>query len=371
MIIAIGVDAHKETSSAYAVYAGEGKENDKHKGFLNQFNKEFGQFPSTPLEMQRLSAFVRGHECHVLLENSTKTHDVYWILKNLGFNVTVAQANELYRITESDKKTDRNDSMELAGYMRRRLHGEKEFAECFIPSPEWMTKREMCRGLSAEKVYLANTKRRIRAHLLLHGIGLNKEYSDITCKSAMNELGRIKDPYLMMQLKFASDAKSRIYFGEKAVWQMFHGDPMYRGIYSIVGFGIVSSAYFTSLIVDIGRFPTCSNFEASFGVVPRKRSSGEHDPNCRTTHKGDELAREMLKHCARVHVRCDEDSVVTKMYKRLVARGKAKTEALIAAGRKLLTVMWAVLKSGKPYTSDPEKLMAARNMAEEDETLTE
>jgi hypothetical protein len=42
----------------------------------------------------------------------------------------------LYRITRSVKKTDRNDPIELTGYMRRGLNGEGEFAECFIPLPE-------------------------------------------------------------------------------------------------------------------------------------------------------------------------------------------------------------------------------------------
>jgi transposase len=365
MIIAVGMDVHKERSSAYAIYAGTGTENEKHRKFLNSFNNEFSDFPSTVKQMEKIVAFMRGHQCHVLLENSTKTHDVYWILKNLGIDVTVAQSGDLYRITKSVTKTDRNDSIELAGYMRRRLNGEDEFAECFIPSPEWMTKRELCRGLSAEKEYLTKTKRRIRAHLLLHGIHLKKEYSDITCPNALAELSRIKDAYLMMQVKFATDAINRIAMGEKTILYMFSKEPLFILISSITGFGTISAAYFTSLIVDIKRFPTSDHFTASFGVVPKMRASGGKNPNCATTHKGDDLARYLLMFCVLAHVKHEEDSVVTKMYRRLVNNGKAKREAMVAAGRKLLTVVYSVLKSGRPFTANPEVLTMARQDMEE------
>lgn len=40
--------------------------------------------------------------------------------------------------------------------------------------------------------------------------------------------------------------------------------------------------------------------------------------------------------------------------------GKKKREALVAAGRKLLTVVFAVLRDGREYVTDPEELMLAR-----------
>jgi transposase len=362
MIIAVGIDVHKKTSSAYAVYAGRGEENEKHTKFLESFNNEFRDFPSTPEKYQILIAFVQGHECNVLIENSTKAHEVYWILRNGGVKVVAAHSTDLYRITKSVKKTDHHDSVELAGYMKRRIFGEAEFSESFIPSPEWMLKREMCRGVLAEKVYLANTKRRLRAHLLLHGITLRREYDDISSRFALAEMNLIKDPYLRMLARFAGDAKNRVSMGESAIAQMFSGDRTFELIDSITGFGHTSAAYMSSLIVDIERFRSSSEFTASFGVVPRMRSSGESNPNCSTTHRGDDLMRKRLMECTGAHIRFVKDSVVTAMYNRLVNNGKPKREALVAASRKLLTVVWSVLRSGRPYSSDPESLRGARTM---------
>ena len=360
MKIAIGMDVHAKTTSAYAVYAGTGEAPDRHEKFLGDFNREFGKFPSTAEGMEKMAAFLSKHECHALIENSTKSHEVYWMLKNLGVDVTMAQAADLHRITMSVKKTDRNDSIELAGYMRRRLNGENEFSECFVPSPEWMTKREMCRGVAAERVYLADTKRKIRAHLLLHGIHLSKEYGNITSDKALAELASFKDPYLMMQIKFAQDAKKRIDMIEKTITQMFSGIRMYELIFSVTGFGVLSAAYLTSLIIDAERFPSSSKFAAAFGVVPRMRASADSNPRCSTTHRGDDLARELLMFCTLAHIKHSPDSVVTEMYDRLVKNGKPKREAPVAASRKLLTVVWSVLKSGKPYTNDEGTLRLAR-----------
>jgi transposase len=362
MIAAVGIDVHKKTSSAYIVYAGRGEEKDKHTKFLDEFNKEFRDFPSTPERYKAMIAFVRGHECNVLIENSTKAHEVYWILRNGGMNVTAAHSTDLYRITKSVKKTDHHDSVELAGYMRRKLNGEIEFSECFIPSQEWMLKREMCRGVLAEKTYLANTKKRIRSHLLLHGISLRKEYDDITNRMAMAEMNLINDPYLRMLVRFAAAAKDRVSMGERTIEQMFCRDDICGLIDSITGFGHTSAAYMSSLIVDLGRFRTSKEFTASFGVVPRMRSSGESNPNCSTTHRGDDLMRKRLMDCVRAHIRFAKDSVVTMLYNRLVGNGKSKREAQVAASRKLLTVVWSVLRSGRPYSSDPEALKGAREM---------
>ncbi len=50
------------------------------------------------------------------------------------------------------------------------------------------------------------------------------------------------------------------------------------------------------------------------------------------------------------------------MYNRLKARGKAHNEALIACSRKLLTVVWLVLRNRRLYTNDAGLLARAAEM---------
>jgi len=75
---------------------------------------------------------------------------------------------------------------------------------------------------------------------------------------------------------------------------MFAGVKMYDLIWSIPGFGRISAAYLTSMIMDIGRFPSRNSFTAYFGIVPKMRESANTTQNCATTHRGDEEVRRLL-----------------------------------------------------------------------------
>lgn len=365
MKIAIGMDLHAKTAVCFAVFAGEGEPRENHIEFLEEFNRKHRTQGAEPEDMAAIAADLRGHDAYVLIENSTKTFEVYWVLMNLGVKTVVAQAQDLYRITKSTKKTDKNDSVELAGYMRRYLLGEREFAVCTMPPHEWMMKREICRTLFKEKVHLGDLKKRMRAHLLLHGIKLSREYNDIFCKKAIAELRRLDDVCVRMMLNEAIGLKTRTDEEGRFIEHLFEGIRLYELIYSIPGFGKVTAAYLTSMIMDIDRFTDRDSFTSYFGVVPRMRESAETTHNCATTHRGDEEIRRLLAQAAFVHVQHAPDSVVTGLWNRLKKKGKAHREVQIACARKLLTVVWSVAKNDRPYVMDPEEIRAAREEADE------
>ena len=105
MILAIGIDIHKQNCVAYATHGGLKEPRPKHKEFIDRFNEDFRRFPSDVRGMTDMARALKGHEVHILVENSTKTHDIYWILKGLGLEVIVAHATDLKNITESMRKT--------------------------------------------------------------------------------------------------------------------------------------------------------------------------------------------------------------------------------------------------------------------------
>ena len=84
MKIAIGMDLHAKTAVCYAVFAGEGEPREKHLEFLEEFNRKHRTQGSGPEDMAAIAADLRGHEAYVLIENSTKTYETYWVLMNLG-----------------------------------------------------------------------------------------------------------------------------------------------------------------------------------------------------------------------------------------------------------------------------------------------
>ena len=59
--------------------------------------------------------------------------------------------------------------------------------------------------------------------------------------------------------------------------------------------------------------------------------------------------------------------MVSALYNRLRARGVSHREAQVAAARKLVTVVWSVLRNRRPFSTDRELLERSAEMAEEAE----
>jgi len=352
MKIAVGMDLHARKTTAFAVSANASIEikTNEHT-FLEEFNKEFSSFSSNEEGMSALVRFLCGHDVHILIENSTKTHEIYWMLTGMGMDVTVAFAADLYRITKSKKKTDRHDAIELAGYMRRKLNGEIEFRVSFMPNREWLMRRELCRTLYDESSNLSDTRRQIRSHMLLHGMVY--QATDIVGTAPLEYLGSLGDPVLDSLVARARDSRKRMKNLEHLILRQFGDDPLYKSLRTIDGVGSVIAAYIAALTVDVRRFENAKEFSAFFGLVPGMRESADSSPHCHITRRGDDVARMMIYQAALVHISIDPDgeSGVTRTFRRLNGNGKKMPfkKAMTAAARKMAELMFAVMRSGRPY----------------------
>lgn len=365
MKIALGLDLSDKKCAAHAIPVGRAKKTQK--DFLEKFNQDFKRVKTAREELHRMVDVLNtdGNEVYILIENSTITHKVYWILKEKDCEVTVAQSADLLRITESVTKNDDNDALELAGYMRRRINGENEFKAVVMTPPEIMAKKMFIRAIFVDKAYLADCKKRVRARLKIMGADLRHEYRDVSCDRSLTQLRGTGDPYLCYEVAVMKTTKARIKDGERYIFTLFNNDPYYGLLLTIPGFGMEISAYISTIIMDIDRFEGKKQLEAYFGVVPRQRSSADKDPDCRTTHFGDEWAREYLGYAVKAHVMWAPDSVVSQMYHRLRARNKAYKKTITACSRKMVDVIWSVLKNNRPFTTDQGVLRQARGAAAE------
>ncbi|MGN0137378.1 MAG: IS110 family transposase [Candidatus Methanomethylophilaceae archaeon] len=368
MKIAIGIDVHKEKCAAFAVFAGLGDPRPRHTAFLEKFNEDFRRFPSDYAGMTALFERVRDHDAEVLIENSTKSHDIYWMLTNLGLKVTVAHATDLYRITMSKTKNDDNDARELAGYMRRRIMGENEFHESHIPSLETLKLREICRFTLNDREELSALKRQIRSHLLIRGWKLTREYKDITSASALREIRAYRDPVLLLDSAKAESLKKRIRETEKVMRYMMRDDPVFDVIWSVTGFGILSATYLTCMIDDISRFGSGRSFSASMGLTPRLYESADKPKNCGISRRGDPALRKLMCQATFVHV-FRTDSPIAEKYRRLTSEGKHHNEAIVACANSMGRMIWKMVRDGRRYESGSEELAAARLEADSEDVF--
>jgi transposase len=124
---------------------------------------------------------------------------------------------------------------------------------------------------------------------------------------------------------------------------------------SIPGIGAVSAAVLTAFILDIDRFATPGKLVAYFGVLPIEASSGvDRDGQARSprrwimSRRGNDLVRRYLWMAALSAIRCNP--AVRALYARVVAKHpQRKAVAVGHAMRKLLHLVFAIWKSGRPF----------------------
>jgi len=130
-------------------------------------------------------------------------------------------------------------------------------------------------------------------------------------------------------------------------------EEQYQLYLSVTGVGPVTAS---SIIANFGNF---SRFEQSkqvanfIGICPSPFSSGTSVKSSGSiSKKGNPLLRKTLYMAALTASR--KNRACHDLYTRLVAKGKNKKLARIAAGHKLLRQLFAIAKSGEPYDPDYE-----------------
>lgn len=123
---------------------------------------------------------------------------------------------------------------------------------------------------------------------------------------------------------------------------------------SIPGIGEATSAALLGLLGDISRFEGAKQVAAYSGLSPALRASGQWTGRTRLSKTGDSLLRKVLYMPALVAWR--HNTVIRAFCARLKANGKNGKAIVCAAMRKLLHIVYGVLKSGRPF--DPERALA-------------
>lgn len=119
-------------------------------------------------------------------------------------------------------------------------------------------------------------------------------------------------------------------------------------IQSIPGLGRRAAAQFLAYIGDVRRFHSAKALAAFIGVTPRQKQSGSSiNGRSRLSKAGHAAARKSLFMPGMVAKRYNP--VVATMAVRLEARGLAAKAIVGASMRKLVHLIYGVLKSGRPF----------------------
>jgi transposase len=116
---------------------------------------------------------------------------------------------------------------------------------------------------------------------------------------------------------------------------------------------VIALATIVAEIGDINRFSTVKQFLSHFGWCPRTFQSGGYTlEHPRMSHAGNGYVRRIIWMLSISAIR-----IVPRYrayFHRRVEAGKGKMDVIVAVGRKLLSVFYAILKRGVPYDPDWE-----------------
>lgn len=116
---------------------------------------------------------------------------------------------------------------------------------------------------------------------------------------------------------------------------------------------ITPLATLISEIQDIHRFSTLKQFVSHFGWCPQSFQTGNYErENPRMSHAGNKCVGRLIWMLSIVSVKSVPR--YRAHFQRRVKEGKAKMHIIVAVGRKLLSVFYALLKKGIPFDPDWE-----------------
>ena len=121
-------------------------------------------------------------------------------------------------------------------------------------------------------------------------------------------------------------------------------------ILSIKGIGKVIAAGLIGEVGDFAKFDTCSEILKLAGLDLFEISSGKHKGQRKISKRGRSMMRKLLYFAAFNVVR--KGGALREHYERYLNRGMAKTKALIAIARKVLRIIFALVRNHNVFIAD-------------------
>jgi transposase len=315
------------------------------------FDGEVEREGSVPMSRASVERFLAEQPAsRVVVETCGVSRWTAGIARDLGHEVVIANSRRLALVTQSYRKSDRNDAYKLAdlGQVRPRLLSPVH-----------------SRG---DRSYFGQMHQRVRAQLvqirtglvnLVRGCARTAGYPVPKCsppafakrcaQALPEELRKVLGPALAelesVNAKIAECDKETERLGQEAF-------PETHCLRQIAGVGPVLSLAFVCAVEDPTRFEDSRAVGAYFGLAPRSRQSGKKDPQLRISKRGDPEVRRLLVSAATYILGpFGPDCDLRRYGQRVAASGSqsAKSKARIAVARKLAALLHHIWVTGQVY----------------------
>ena len=330
----IGVDYHKKFS--YGTIMTETGE------IIKQ-----GRFANHPNSVTSFLGEHAGSCCSAVLEatrNWTVMHD--W-LEELVDEVTLAHPLKVKAIAEAKIKTDKIDATTLAHLLRCNL----------IPAAHVRSAQaRILTNLLRHRMFLVRlqtmTKNRIHVLLDRHPlIRSERSATELFTKMGIAWLKQLQLPkygrYILdSEVALLEHLQDQIKQADRWLACVGRKDPRVKHLMSIPGIGRAFALLIVCEIDDVRRFATDKKLHAYAGLVPSTHSSGGRTFHGQIIRGGNKYLRWAMVEAVWPAIQKD---VQLNAYYHRIAKRKGANPAKVATARRLLTIVYKVLKEDREY----------------------
>jgi len=329
----VGLDVHR--SFIYAVVM------DKEGNILLS-----RKYKSEPNQINKLLKELDPKETTIAIEACSVWQYIYDYLFDSGYyNLVLANPLQVKIIANSRKKTDKNDATALADLLRTNM-----LPESYAAPRDIREQRQITRHRSSLTRLRTQLKNKVHAILMRHDI--KTEYSDIFGERSIQYLRSIDLPMnerveLDNFLDIVENINSKISDTNELVADYVNQHPHARLLMTVKGIDFYSALTICGEIGDIHRFRSRKQLRSFAGLNPSVYQSGNTVRMGKISKQGNINLRWILGQCANVAIR--NDSYFAKYYHSLKKRGKHHNVAVTATARKMLDIIYTMMKYNLPY----------------------
>jgi len=335
-----GIDLHKRTSFVTTI--------DEQGKIVQKAN-----LPSSATE---ILAFLEklGGASQIVIESCSSWYWLYDALTEAGYCPVISHPLKTKAIASAKIKNDKVDSHMLAQLLRAGL-----IPTVHVSSLETRKLKELLRHRS--RLVRDVTRMKNRIHTILAKNNCPVPYSDLFGVQGLIHLQQVSLPdYHRRQVETYLFLYEQLVKQIEPLTQKIHAlakeDFMAQLLMTIPGIGPVIAMFIVAEVESIDRFPSYRKLASYAGLVPSLDDSGDKHRSGRITKQGSPWLRTAMIEAAHVVPRMKNRKMNLFFRKRIVRGGYRK--AIVATARKMLQIVYCVLKNQTPYQEEFQQIRA-------------
>jgi transposase len=333
-MIYVGLDVHKRFSRM---------------GYFDPANGELQDLGPVDNEPSALQAALGKLESPktVVIEAGRSSYHMAGLLETMAEQVWIVDPGEVRRLQHTISKTDRRDAAALAWWAAKGV-----LTPQWRPDAETLDLRELARGKTT--LTRLSTQVRTMMRMLLARHGHECPHRDLLSDRGQLWLDEVEleghaGQMLTALREMLVVIQSKADEFERMVEQASAKHPAARRLRTIPGIGSFLGLALAVEIGDINRFPGPAQLRGYSGLVPSVYQSGDKDARGPLTKTGNKWLRYAAVLAAQRTAQLRHPDPRLKRTFLSVAFRHGRNPAKVAAARRLLDLIYCLLKKGQDY----------------------